>query len=786
LDEHLRETAKLAREFASSFGSKEHSALASEIAYLLTLWHDLGKYHPDFQAYLKECHRLYLAGERQQQRGPDHKAAGTYLASIHLSNHLPLIIQGHHGGLPSYVEFVNWLHDKENNDWDRIETCLLQAEAEIPDLEPMIDVQLPHFLASFDPQYPDSSPIESIYSFEFFIRMIYSCLVDADSLDTERHTNHQQSEQRYKRNLLSEQHWQAFEQYHAKLEKQASASVNDVQDEVYQACLATADERPGFFRLTVPTGGGKTLSGLAFALRHALHPKHQLERVIIAVPYLTITQQTTRVYREIFADLQVNEGQPVVLEHYSSADAFREEADRDKNVDQAEQFDPHKVWQRLAAENWDAPIIVTTTVQLFESMFARKRSRSRKLHNLAKSIIILDETQALPAQLLTPILSGLRELVDHYGSTVVFCTATQPEFNLIRGFRSRSVEATTIGDREIVENYADHFAALKRVDYDWRTNVPCEWSDVADWMLVQPQRQALAIVNTKKDAHALLATLEEALSKEGSKDTYLFHLSTLLCGKHRDHVLEQITERLAQSKPCLLVSTQVVEAGVDFDFPLVLRALGPLDSIVQAAGRCNRKGKLNEIGQLGKLIIFDPREGGEPLGVPTLGRQVTETLQRRGNLDPNDPANFADYYTRLFTLIDPDSEKIQEVRQSFEYREAAHRFRMIKDDTIALVVEYSSAHGKERKDELEKVRTWLQNLIDRRGKARELLRLLQPYTINMRRWQALKLQGRLHKGKPAVELIGDETSNIGVWNGDYDDVRGVILPEGLGLDELVV
>jgi CRISPR-associated endonuclease/helicase Cas3 len=196
---------------------------------------------------LQECYRLYLAGERQRRRGPDHKVAGAYLASIHFDSHLPLIIQGHHGGLPDQVEFRNWLNDKEKTDWKRIEACLLRAEDEIVDLEPSTEIMLPDYLAGFDYQYPETSPIADIYSFEFFIRMIYSCLVDADSLDTEQHLHPQQSERRYKRNLLTEEHWRMFKQHHSKLEKQGNANVSQVQTEVYQACLEAASQEPGFF-----------------------------------------------------------------------------------------------------------------------------------------------------------------------------------------------------------------------------------------------------------------------------------------------------------------------------------------------------------------------------------------------------------------------------------------------------------------------------------------------------------------------------------------------------------
>jgi CRISPR-associated endonuclease/helicase Cas3 len=255
-----------------------------------------------------------------------------------------------------------------------------------------------------------------------------------------------------------------------------------------------------------------------------------------------------------------------------------------------------------------------------------------------------------------------------------------------------------------------------------------------------------------------------------------------LCGAHRSAVLQSIHDQLQEDKPCLLVSTQVVEAGVDLDFPLVLRALGPLSSIVQAAGRCNRKDKRGD----GLVIIFRPREGGEPFGIPKLGRQITEALYVRGNLDPNDPGSFIDYYKRLFTQVDSDREKIQALRQSFEYREVAEKFKMIPDDTIALVVRYSAAEDKDQREaDLQNIDHLVHDLVNQHGSPRKLLRQLQPYMVNLFRSKALPLQKQSYGGKPIVELIGDETSNIGLWNGEYNNDRGLVVPVTMGLDQLV-
>ncbi|MFW6206810.1 MAG: CRISPR-associated helicase Cas3', partial [Gemmatimonadota bacterium] len=308
----------------------------------------------------------------------------------------------------------------------------------------------------------------------------------------------------------------------------------------------------------MPTGGGKTLSGMGFALRHAL--VHGFERVIVAIPYTSIIEQTADTYRGVFGD--------GVLEHHS---AVASEAHED-----ADPVSWHQLWRRLAAENWDARIVVTTTVQLFESVFANRPAPCRKLHNLVGSVLILDEAQTLPSHHLAPILAALSELTAHYRMSVVFCTATQPAVS------AQPYAQVFEAAREIVPAPGTYFAALRRVTYE----VPASserwsWQRVADEM--RRSDQCLAVVNTKADALALLEVLDAP---------EVLHLSTNLCGAHRREVLADVRERLQSGRPCRLVSTQVVEAGVDLDFPLVLRAVGPLDRIVQAAGRCNREGSL--------------------------------------------------------------------------------------------------------------------------------------------------------------------------------------------------
>lgn len=703
---HLQAVAERARSFAEPLG-------APEMGYLLGLWHDVGKAHPQFQTYLAEA----AAQPGVRRRGPDHKGAGALLAAGHLGT-AAMAIQGHHGGLRSLVEFQAWLEERKN-DPAVAEALAIAAQR----------------LSITGPQDPIPRQPHLIHrrKVELFVRLLFSALVDADFLDTEAHFTPASSRAREQTSSL-EGLWERFQADQVALTATATPSqVNDVRQEVYQACLAAAEQPPGFFRLTVPTGGGKTRAGMAFALQHAL--KHKQRQVIVAVPFITITQQTAGVYRDIFD--QPDEP-PAVLEHHSGS----------TGEDDPDEYSPDEVWKRLSAENWDAPIVVTTTVQLFESLFSNRISACRKLHRLAKSVVILDEAQALPPHLLEPILDGLRDLVEHYGTTVVLSTATQPAFDSVPGFSSLQA-------REIVSQFLQHFSALKRVNYDWRTSEPVSWDDVAAMM--REAAQTLAVVNTKRDALAMLDALG---------DPEALHLSTLLCGAHRSEVLGEVLRRLTDALPCRVVSTQVVEAGVDLDFPLVLRALGPLDSIIQAAGRCNREGRLDR----GRVVVFMPAEGGMPPGAYRTGAQEALAILAAGTVDPDDPTAIRRYFQRFYQDVATDREGVQSQRDALDYPEVNKLFRMIDDDTLSVVV--TTHPGPE---ENLRVHELIDELtLPQPANARRILRQLQPYVVSVRRHQAERLQ---QQGLITPVLGGA----IGVWHGQYDPVRGLVAtdPEAL-------
>ncbi len=687
LTTHLMDVAKLAAEFAAKFGG-------SELAYWAGLWHDLGKFHPAFQGYL---------GNPVTPRGPDHKGAGAVLASK-CAEPLAFLIAGHHGGLQDRETLKSWLREKGNNSATR--EALAIARAEIPSVEPASNLSLPAWLSSQT-------------EIEFFLRMLFSALTDADFLDTERHFVPETSARRVNAQTLADL-WRRLEKSQAALTGKQTDCVNLIRHEVYQACLGAALLPSGFFRLTVPTGGGKTRSSLAFALLHCLH--HGMERVIVGIPYTSIIEQTAAVYREAL-------GEAAVLEHHSGV-----------TQDDPDNPTPEETRWRLASENWDAPVVVTTTVQLFESLFASKTTRCRKLHNLAKSVLILDEVQVLPAHLLEPVLDVLRQLVAHYGVSVVLCTATQPalqENPYLRGLPNV---------REIAPDPARLFAELKRVRYEWpKDGVRVTWQQVADEM--RKEKQALAVVNTKADALALLDALD---SREA------LHLSTLMCGAHRRDALNEIGTRLKDGAPCHLVSTQVVEAGVDLDFPLVLRALGPLDRIVQAAGRCNREGKLRG---LGRVVVFEPEQARLPTGAYRTGTALAAMRLLAPGFDFDDPQAYETYFHLLYQSVELDAKNIQELRRHLSYAEVSRQFRMIDDDTLPVVVRPPGALHRARVDEV------MAELRREEAGSRWLFRALQPYLVNVR--------ARLVPAYQKQGLLRQVPPNLWEWLGLYDPIRGL-------------
>ncbi len=708
---HLERTSALAQENASKFG-------ADELGRLAGLWHDLGKFNPAFQEYLKGCHEADLAGEVPPKSGTPHAVYGAMLAfdSVQV---LAAAIHGHHAGLPNKAKLKDVVRQPEQR--ERYEGLLPVAEEAMGSVGFRGDVR-----SLF------TDPPREVLQAEVFQRMLFSALVDADFLDTETHFEPEASGLRGAEVGLREM-WEVFRRDQAAMTAGArchSTPVNRVRNKVYGYCLEAAETLPGVFRLGVPTGGGKTRSGLAFALRHAV--EHDLDRVIVAVPYTSIIEQTAGVYQEIFSELDEN----AVLEHHSAV--------RRTPTGDDERQDELGVRARLASQNWDAPLVVTTTVQLFESLFANRTSRCRKLHNIARSVVVLDEVQTLPVGLLAPTVDMLKELVRRYEVSVVLCTATQPALDE----RSKYLEGFD-AVRDIVpeDRAAEHFQTLRRVEYE----IPQEewtWREVAERFAgSSTQRQAMVVVNTRKDA---LAVLDELAELGHVKDGSVLHLSTLLCGAHRRDVLGEVRRRLEVGEPCLLVATQVVEAGVDLDFPVVFRALGPLDRIVQAAGRCNREGRSERPG---RVVVFRPEEGRLPRGEYTAGTEEASIILKRPDLDLHEPAIFREYFRNLYQDVSTDGRGVQKLRKELDYPEVAGRYRLISEQSVPVVVRYGG--GGELDRLLERIRkTGLWSGDHRR---------LQPYVVSMFE----------NEFEDKREWVIEVVEELYVWSGGYDDLRGI-------------
>lgn len=707
---HLLAVADVAREFATAFEGRD-------LAYYAGLWHDVGKFNPAFQEYLRRCE----TNPQTRGSGPDHKGAGAVLASEYCPP-VSMLMHGHHGGLRSRTDTKDWLAERKGD--PAVRQAIADARHAVPGLEPAAPIATP------------SAVVDELAA-ELYLRLLFSALVDADWLDTESHFDPNKPAERAPPDVPFHDLWERFERNQRALPRRRGTVVDDARNAVYAGAVAAAEQDTGVFRLTVPTGGGKTRSALAFALRHAM--KHGLQRVIVATPYTSITEQTAQIYREIFGTDA--HGSDLVLEHHSQATAS---ADTDAQGD----FHPAENRARLAAENWDAPIIVTTTVQLFESLFSNATSRIRKAHRLAGSVIVLDEAQTLPPRLLDPITDAIRQLTSWGRTTVVLSTATQPAFEALEPFAS-------LRPTEIAPNPERWFDALRRVEFEWRIDQPVQWEDSAQ--LLRNERQGLAIVNLKKDALALLNALD---------DSAALHLSTNLCGAHRRRVIGEVRERLERGEACRLVSTQVVEAGVDLDFPFVMRAMGPLDAIIQAAGRCNREGALER----GRVLVFLPEGAGTPPGMYRTAAGVARAVLG-GGADLDDPAVAREYFRRLYDTLDTDAGQVQQRRQAFDFLGVAERFRMIDDDTESVVIE---TYGTEA--ERERVRSDISRLRGGEG-SRYLLRRLQPYTVSLYAQKANDL-----RNKGLIEPLAD---GIGVWRGTYDGVRG-LLETSVDPDDLVV
>lgn len=711
LSDHLHDTAEMAEKFAGYFHS-------GSIAKILGYSHDYGKYSPDFQKRLE--------GSAQRV---DHKTAGALL--VHKKYPFPYglimayAVYGHHRGLPNHISYGNRIG---------LEEILRTNEFAVIDNEQPV---LPELSSTIQL----SGRLNPGLSISMWIRMLYSALIDADYTDT---AMFYQGDQSIHNEIPSIQKLDALFQPKLTelLGKPQGNQVSEARRYVLQSCLKAAIGPRGFYTLEAPTGSGKTFASLAFALKHAL--EHEMRRIIVALPFTSIIEQTADIFREIF-------GENAVLEHHSNV-AYRQ--------DQEMEFDP----KQFASENWSSSLIVTTNVQLFESLFSSKPSKARKLHHLAGSVIILDEAQALPSGLLLPSLAALTCLCADYGVTVLLCTATQP------ALKPEWIDHAAI--TKIIENPTELYDKLKRVN----VSVIGKQSDSDVIERLLSHQRAMCIVNSRKKAQRLFRLMPET---EG-----VFHLSALMCPAHRSRKLNSI-RNIPKDRRCIVIATSLVEAGVDLDFPVLYREIAGIESINQAAGRCNREGEL----ETGEVYLF---EFPDSLAKPSWfsDKAKLSKLVLRKHPDPLKPEAVRDYFERFF---DFERERrldryniLKELNEgasrcSFQFQDISRKFKFIKEETVSVVIPYDSYA-------IEQLRQAQQSLFPG-----AFSRRLQRYTISLHPTEVEQLQrvGRLGTiadtihylsspdGKVSEHIDDIYGANIGLYlQKEGDTVFGITLQVG--------
>jgi CRISPR-associated endonuclease/helicase Cas3 len=680
--------------------------------------------------------------KRHYTHGINHWAAGTAHASNLKAWAAAFAIDGHHTGIPSLNDNTAGIPLRQTvAEFKSLET---RSELTGQCLE-SLDELLDRF--SLDKLQIPSLPVHSIvdrFAEALRTRMLFSCLVDADFLDTERHFRADQAGLRAVPELQPEQALAALQR---DLESKSSdGAVKALRRQLLQDCLAATEKPPGLFTLTAPTGSGKTLSSLAFALKHiAFHNSalpvndwRRFRRVLVVIPYTSIIEQTAQVYRTLFEEAF---GPDYVLEHHSAV------APRERKEDSGRDAENDRLRRaRLAAENWASPLVVTTNVQFFESLFSNRPSDCRKLHNIGRSVVVFDEVQTLPPRLVPSLLSAVLLLTRDYGVTAVFMTATQPAF--ATAGPALLYEWTPL---EISSNPAAMAETLKRT----RIELPVAestvtWSELAGRMTEQPH--SLCVVNTTKDARELFRLVK------GIKADGAFHLSARMCPAHRQEKLAEIRRRLDPKAhlACRLVSTQLIEAGVDVDFPLAFRALGPLDSIIQTAGRCNREGRHTEPCP---VVVFRPLEIKLPPGVYALATAKTEEfLARHPDAPLHQPETYWKYFAELYKLVGPeksDADKVLKFSKEFDFPAAAEACQLVGDETHAVLVKWNRGAELAEKFRREKYLT--------AANCREA----QRYSVNLYHAEFFDAQSKGYICQPA------ENWNFWVWNSDYDDDLGL-------------
>ena len=684
MKQHSEGVAKLMKTFA----------LANDFAEIYSfcgLLHDLGKYSREFQKYI-----------RSNGAKEPHAKWGAYMARKDKLINIEFPIIGHHAGLPNRDAMFEDLEicAKEENKWKNIQQALEDDEAIIAKC--------------------DNSPFDKIgdtFQKELFIRLLYSALVDADSLDTERHFKKEQNDARSSKTLNVDALLVALNKRFDSFKQ--DTPLNKLRTDVRLYAQSLANENQGCFSMTLPTGMGKTLTSLNWALHHAkAHPN--IKRIVIVLPFISIIDQTVNELKTIFRDYDV------ILEHHSNV--INEEANDEETYCKDSKY--------LATENWDYPIVITTAVQFFESLFSNQRTKCRKLHNLQDAIVIFDEIQTLPVNLAECTMKMLNDMLHLCRCSFLFCTATQPDFQTRRDFCGIDHILP------LVENPALIFASTKRVKYNSVDDYnPQSFERIADYVAEQKD-SVLIVCNTKKKAMALFHCL-----KKRSKIPVL-HLSTNMCQIHRTEVINQIKQMLKNKKKLILCSTQLIEAGVDIDFPVVFRELAPLESIIQSAGRCNREGLLKE----GQVYLFQLKDPSQP------SRQY-ETFAKyaqlcyQGNESRLTEADFYSEYEPKIISLYVEKDLITSKRKELMFQDVAGMYHIINSNTTTLFIYKYDDESK-----------YLYYIIkDKEYLSRKDYQQIAQYSVQVFDWFTKNNENKIEK----------TLNGIKIWHGPYSQETGL-------------
>lgn len=727
LSEHLEAVSEKAGTLARLARPDDmHFARYASFAGLL---HDYGKY--------TDCFQKMLVTGRGTCQHAIHGALLSQLGTILKQQkpvypHVALAIAGHHSGIPDYTGSGRSLSEKVRDERYRKEADdLIQRASE--------DSQkVQHALDELSrPAAIERTGAET--KADLYTRMLFSCLVDADRLDSAGLIPLQAPLNAGQRLGTLIHHLESLQGL------VADGTVKEMRSLVLKDCLDAAGCEGDRFSLSVPTGGGKTLSAMAFALKRAALYPERFRRIIVVIPYLSIIEQNAKVYADIF-------GPEALLEHHSGSlmklkpqgDSLHEVFVPDAEEDEELQY--QRTGVRIETENWDAPIIVTTSVRFFESLFSNRPKDLRRVHNIARSIVVLDEVQTLPRRLLAPLLGMMKELAEDWNTNFVFSTATQPAFEHSTGRNDCRWAPGTL--HEIVREPEVLRAKLRRVELRWEIQEPIGWPQVAERAL--EASQCLAIVNLRDHARELFDQVLRLALDRGMERESIFHLSTRMCAAHRLRVLDKIRNRLKLGAPCHVISTQLVEAGVDVDFPLVLRALAPLDAIVQAAGRADREGRRTaETGRpAGVVVVFRPEDNRMPPNEYAEATAVTESIVEQARLDGKNiqvdsAEEMASYFERYYGVSDERvlGSELETLRQKLKFATLADEFEMINSRTKDVFV-----------TDDDEARTAIAEFRNSYQLTPELRRTLQRHTVGLNPSEFQKARGVLEEFPVGSEI----------------------------------